>query len=131
MKKVTHGRNGARRSFRRKEKRRTGEKQEKTRESTDRKKSFKLKGQLRRLQAFRLLEIASGVRDQKVRALIGSRPPMCERRCRGCGHCEAIQVPVIPQALNKAMASDLRGDIGSNYKPLSWKCKCGDLIFNP
>ncbi|XP_042397051.1 EPIDERMAL PATTERNING FACTOR-like protein 2 [Zingiber officinale] len=84
-----------------------------------------------RLQAFRLLEIASGVRDQKVRALIGSRPPMCERRCRGCGHCEAIQVPVIPQALNKAMASDLRGDIGSNYKPLSWKCKCGDLIFNP
>ncbi|XP_074572298.1 EPIDERMAL PATTERNING FACTOR-like protein 2 [Curcuma longa] len=89
---------------------------------------------------FRLLEIASGVREQKVRALIGSRPPMCERRCRGCSHCEAIQVPVIPQALNKAgkkeslamaMASDLRGDISSNYKPLSWKCKCGDFIFNP
>ncbi|XP_059636426.1 EPIDERMAL PATTERNING FACTOR-like protein 2 [Cornus florida] len=80
-----------------------------------------------------------------VRAmLIGSRPPRCERRCRYCGHCEAIQVPVAPQLLVKpgytrrhyfssalpSMAYS-RGDDISNYKPMCWKCKCGDLIFNP
>ncbi|XP_042466389.1 EPIDERMAL PATTERNING FACTOR-like protein 2 [Zingiber officinale] len=88
---------------------------------------------------FRFLEIPSERGEQtKVRTLIGSRPPMCERSCRACGHCEAVQVPVIPQALNKdrskklqASASDSRGDMSSNYKPLSWKCKCGNLIFNP
>ncbi|PON71386.1 EPIDERMAL PATTERNING FACTOR-like protein [Trema orientale] len=24
-----------------------------------------------------------------------------------------------------------RGDDLSNYKPMSWKCKCGDFLFNP
>ncbi|KAG6523324.1 hypothetical protein ZIOFF_013180 [Zingiber officinale] len=92
------------------------------------------------LQQFSRREIIIQERGEqtKVRTLIGSRPPMCERSCRACGHCEAVQVPVIPQALNKdrskklqASASDSRGDMSSNYKPLSWKCKCGNLIFNP
>ncbi|PKU64160.1 EPIDERMAL PATTERNING FACTOR-like protein 2 [Dendrobium catenatum] len=52
--------------------------------------------------------------------MIGSRPPLCIGICRACGRCEAIQVPAIPQQ-----------DYSSNYKPLSWKCKCGDLIVNP
>ncbi|KAK8924020.1 EPIDERMAL PATTERNING FACTOR-like protein 2 [Platanthera zijinensis] len=54
---------------------------------------------------------------------IGSRPPRCEEICRACGRCEAVQVPAMPQRR--------RRDDGSNYKPLSWKCKCGDLILNP
>ncbi|WOL07842.1 hypothetical protein Cni_G16591 [Canna indica] len=73
-----------------------------------------------------------------VRALIGSRPPRCERRCSKCGHCEAVQVPVIPQWEKKRGSkqlffemANLRGDYTSNYKPLSWKCKCGDVFFNP
>nr|XP_018684738.1 PREDICTED: EPIDERMAL PATTERNING FACTOR-like protein 2 isoform X2 [Musa acuminata subsp. malaccensis] len=70
-----------------------------------------------------------------VRALIGSRPPICERRCMTCGHCEAVQVPVIPQERNPTRRfwgiATLRGDYSSNYKPLSWKCKCGNRIFNP
>ncbi|RRT49671.1 hypothetical protein B296_00036021 [Ensete ventricosum] len=71
-----------------------------------------------------------------ARALVGSRPPICERRCITCGHCEAVQVPVIPQE-NKSRSrqflgmATVRGDYSSNYKPLSWKCKCGDLIFDP
>ncbi|WOK99581.1 hypothetical protein Cni_G08293 [Canna indica] len=91
---------------------------------------------------FRLLEeVASGIRgEKKVRALIGSRPPICERRCIACGHCEAVQVPVIPQEKKKKTSiktrqfmgvASSRGDYSSNYKPLSWKCKCGDIIFNP
>ncbi|URD94350.1 EPIDERMAL PATTERNING FACTOR-like protein [Musa troglodytarum] len=70
-----------------------------------------------------------------ARALIGSRPPICERRCVTCGHCEAVQVPVIPQEESRSRqflgVASLRGDFSSNYKPLSWKCKCGDVIFNP
>ncbi|RRT71887.1 hypothetical protein B296_00035005 [Ensete ventricosum] len=76
-----------------------------------------------------------GVEKTMVRALIGSRPPICERRCVTCGHCEAVQVPVIPQAKSPSRQflgmATLRGDYSSNYKPLSWKCKCGDVIFNP
>ncbi|KAK7251878.1 hypothetical protein RIF29_35464 [Crotalaria pallida] len=75
-----------------------------------------------------------------LRAQIGSRPPRCERRCRACGHCEAIQVPTNPQMQNgkKINSSNVfstiayaRGNDNSNYKPMSWKCKCGNLIFNP
>ncbi|MED6217948.1 hypothetical protein PIB30_022408 [Stylosanthes scabra] len=84
------------------------------------------------------------VDDNKVR-VIGSRPPRCESRlCRNCGHCEAVQVPIVPATLvhhhhsspieaaivnNVAFSS--RGDALSNYKPMSWKCKCGDYFFNP
>ncbi|CAD5176520.1 unnamed protein product [Musa acuminata subsp. malaccensis] len=89
--------------------------------------------------SFRLLEVANlqgrGEEKAMVRALIGSRPPICERRCVTCGRCEAVQVPVIPQAKSRSRqflgVAILRGDYSSNYKPLSWKCKCGDVIFNP
>ncbi|KAB1202016.1 EPIDERMAL PATTERNING FACTOR-like protein 2 [Morella rubra] len=73
-----------------------------------------------------------------LRARIGSRPPRCESRCRSCGHCEAIQVPTNPQVHNRNInfsrvsnVAYARGDDTTNYKPMSWKCKCGNLIFNP
>ncbi|KAL8476854.1 hypothetical protein ACS0TY_029234 [Phlomoides rotata] len=68
------------------------------------------------------------------RVRIGSRPPRCERRCDSCGHCEAIQVPTNPPPRTKnATSVVINGrDYGnSNYKPMSWKCKCGSLFFNP
>ncbi|XP_071709874.1 EPIDERMAL PATTERNING FACTOR-like protein 2 [Rutidosis leptorrhynchoides] len=69
-----------------------------------------------------------------LRGQIGSRPPRCERRCGSCGHCEAIQVPTTPQTkthMNVATIAYARGDYSSDYKPMSWKCKCGSFIFNP
>ncbi|XP_027356712.1 EPIDERMAL PATTERNING FACTOR-like protein 2 [Abrus precatorius] len=76
-----------------------------------------------------------------AKAQIGSRPPKCEKRCRNCGHCEAVQVPVVPQiqshrrhfptARGTVVVTYSRGDDLSNYKPMSWKCKCGDYYFNP
>ncbi|KAK3211043.1 hypothetical protein Dsin_015749 [Dipteronia sinensis] len=79
-----------------------------------------------------------------MRAQIGSRPPRCERRCSTCGHCEAIQVPTNPQVQNRnnnsssssstisaSIAYARGGDDSSNYKPMSWKCKCGKFIFDP
>uniref|UniRef100_A0A0A8ZLR7 Epidermal patterning factor-like protein n=1 Tax=Arundo donax TaxID=35708 RepID=A0A0A8ZLR7_ARUDO len=81
-----------------------------------------------------------------IRGTIGSRPPSCEGRCRSCGHCEAVQVPVSPQELQKkkklghgSRAAATTGgrampasyDDHSNYKPLSWRCKCGRHILDP
>ncbi|XP_057490094.1 EPIDERMAL PATTERNING FACTOR-like protein 2 [Actinidia eriantha] len=79
-----------------------------------------------------------------ARRLIGSRPPRCERRCSSCGHCEAIQVPIVPVIKSHGSTADhdhhlsatptvasSRGDYISNYKPICWKCKCGDFIFDP
>nr|XP_043637170.1 EPIDERMAL PATTERNING FACTOR-like protein 2 [Erigeron canadensis] len=61
--------------------------------------------------------------------MIGSRPPRCEwkKYCGWCGKCEAIQVPIIGPRPRKTTRRD---DI-SNYKPMGWKCKCGDFTFNP
>ncbi|KAL8154063.1 hypothetical protein V2J09_011823 [Rumex salicifolius] len=70
----------------------------------------------------------------KERALIGSRPPKCERRCSSCVHCIAIEVPIVPQKrrlIKPIETLNSRGDNLSNYKPVSWKCKCGNLIFTP
>ncbi|XP_042029740.1 EPIDERMAL PATTERNING FACTOR-like protein 2 [Salvia splendens] len=66
----------------------------------------------------------SQVKEEKTmwRSQIGSRPPRCERQCSTCTRCEAIQVPTIAAARDQG---------NSNYKPMSWKCKCGNLIFNP
>lgn len=87
-----------------------------------------------------------GDQDQKMMiresemSLIGSSPPRCERvRCRTCGHCEAIQVPMNPQTKlhHSPSSSEIinldysRGDDSTNYKPMSWKCKCGNSIYNP
>lgn len=81
--------------------------------------------------------IAKSIGNSKI----GSKPPRCEGKCNTCGHCEAIQVPTNPQikdghknSRNSSLVSTVsysRGDDYSNYKPMSWKCKCGDLIFNP
>lgn len=85
-----------------------------------------------------------------MRNQIGSRPPSCRRRCRECGgHCEAVQVPVAlhdshqNQRKRRSSSSshffaNSKHDVAlssedetSNYKPISWKCRCGNFIFNP
>ncbi|KAL4563812.1 hypothetical protein LXL04_027858 [Taraxacum kok-saghyz] len=51
---------------------------------------------------------------------LGSRPPICEHKCRGCTPCSPIQVPTAHLAPQYA-----------NYEPEGWKCKCGSIFFNP
>ncbi|CAI9766887.1 unnamed protein product [Fraxinus pennsylvanica] len=69
--------------------------------------------------------------DQKaiLMSQIGSRPPQCEKRCSSCAHCEAIQVPTNSTTISGIAYN--RGDDPPNYKSMSWKCKCGNQIFNP
>ncbi|GJN35610.1 hypothetical protein PR202_gb24404 [Eleusine coracana subsp. coracana] len=95
-----------------------------------------------------------------MRSMVGSRPPSCAGRCWWCGgrRCEAVQVPVTPQQelqyllkkkgghahisrgsssiSSSAAAVDEQGrpssyNDRSNYKPLSWRCMCGEVNLNP
>ncbi|KAL5982233.1 hypothetical protein ACLOJK_016304 [Asimina triloba] len=76
--------------------------------------------------------------DEKMR--LGSTPPSCHGRCSECNPCLAVQVPTLPDhddvgqgsgnsvatALVSSSAASSIGDPYSNYKPLEWKCRCGD-----
>ncbi|KAH0450519.1 hypothetical protein IEQ34_021211 [Dendrobium chrysotoxum] len=63
-----------------------------------------------------------------VNSMIGSRPPRCERRCPAFSHCEPVQVHATSQqrhaSFHSFMITNAKDD-DSNYKPMSWKCKCG------
>ncbi|KAJ1381996.1 Epidermal patterning factor protein [Sesbania bispinosa] len=72
---------------------------------------------------------------------LGSIPPTCHNKCNQCHPCMAVQVPNSPNhdkakpGLNQIAAMEgffLQGNNRySNYKPLSWKCQCGDHFYNP
>ncbi|KAL7597965.1 hypothetical protein Lser_V15G25312 [Lactuca serriola] len=57
---------------------------------------------------------------------IGSNPPSCEHKCYGCSPCDATQVPSISGYVGVAIHEQ-----DSNYKPESWKCKCGRTLYSP
>lgn len=95
-------------------------------------------------------QVMKGIEEKKImineRVMIGSHPPRCQMKCNTCRHCEAVQVPAVPQSssnqkkkistatttsINSKISTAMRGDDNTNYKPMSWKCKCGDVIFNP
>ncbi|XP_051150496.1 EPIDERMAL PATTERNING FACTOR-like protein 2 [Andrographis paniculata] len=71
-------------------------------------------------------------REEDMKSM-GSKPPRCGKRCRYCRRCEAVQVPISAMDKSKSKLKTLnwRGDDLSNYKPMCWKCKCGDFFFNP
>lgn len=53
---------------------------------------------------------------------LGSTPPRCEHKCGGCTPCDPIQIPTNNDLLRAQYA---------NYEPEGWKCKCGNIYFNP
>ncbi|KAG0503767.1 hypothetical protein HPP92_003839 [Vanilla planifolia] len=71
-----------------------------------------------------------GAVEEKVR--LGSTPPRCLNRCSACEPCTAVQVPTLPTP-TELLSADAPpfGQYSSNYKPLEWKCRCGNRFFNP
>lgn len=70
--------------------------------------------------------------EDKIR--LGSIPPSCHNRCNACNPCTAIQVPTMPgqgDQLLRASSKEMPFSMYSNYKPLGWKCRCRDQLFNP
>ncbi|KAL6277221.1 hypothetical protein ACE6H2_020822 [Prunus campanulata] len=80
--------------------------------------------------------------EEKTR--LGSTPPSCHNKCNQCYPCMAVQVPTIPShdRVEPGMTRSFpmmffdpshpgSNNKYSNYKPLGWKCHCGDHFFNP
>lgn len=68
------------------------------------------------------------VKKQKTMMMaLGSRPPGCFHKCLGCNPCKATLV--ITPHLKASSSSFQQKDEG--YYLLSWKCKCGNKLFQP
>ncbi|KAF9678888.1 hypothetical protein SADUNF_Sadunf07G0083000 [Salix dunnii] len=79
------------------------------------------------------------------KARLGSTPPSCHNKCSGCHPCMAVQVPTLPNQNRPAQPVSTKtssidqffdpypagNNRYSNYKPLGWKCRCGDHFYNP
>ncbi|KAD6794548.1 hypothetical protein E3N88_05444 [Mikania micrantha] len=75
-----------------------------------------------------LSERASLVPQKKK--ILGSRPPGCVNKCMNCSPCRATLV--IPPH-HKMIGYRDQSSHGEDdcYYLLSWKCKCGDKLFQP
>ncbi|XP_019256306.1 PREDICTED: EPIDERMAL PATTERNING FACTOR-like protein 8 [Nicotiana attenuata] len=76
----------------------------------------------------------SGERKQMRMVMLGSSPPKCVNRCKGCRPCMAVLVIPPHTSTSGKVSKSLktlytREDEG--YYLLSWKCKCGTKYFQP
>lgn len=67
---------------------------------------------------------------------LGSIPPSCRNKCNACNPCKAIQVPTLPNhdqvhKISRRSSPTEASKKYTNYKPIGWKCKCGNRLFNP
>ncbi|XP_042441063.1 EPIDERMAL PATTERNING FACTOR-like protein 1 [Zingiber officinale] len=74
---------------------------------------------------------SQGVLVDQDKARLGSAPPNCRNRCNQCTPCTAVQDPAPPAGSRPRDGCSLPIDKYSNYKPLGWKCSCGDRLYNP
>ncbi|KAA8525464.1 hypothetical protein F0562_007319 [Nyssa sinensis] len=64
---------------------------------------------------------------KKSEMLVGSRPPGCVNKCSNCRPCIATLV-IPPHERKDSRASYDKDD---SYYLLTWKCKCGNKLFQP
>lgn len=85
--------------------------------------------ELNYLKKLKLLSIGRiGERKQMRMVMLGSSPPKCVNRCKGCRPCMAALV--IPPHTRKGLKTlTTREDEG--YYLLSWKCRCGTKYYQP
>ncbi|XP_028753929.1 EPIDERMAL PATTERNING FACTOR-like protein 8 [Neltuma alba] len=70
---------------------------------------------------------AEDIKQKKL--ALGSRPPGCFNKCFGCNPCRATLV--ISSRHKSDMAPSVRQKDHEGYYLLSWKCKCGNKLFEP
>ncbi|KAG6429968.1 hypothetical protein SASPL_108027 [Salvia splendens] len=68
--------------------------------------------------------------EEELRKMVlGSRPPACVNRCMSCRPCEATLVIPPHQKASYGASSHRGGD--DSYYLLSWKCRCGNKLYQP
>ncbi|KAI3871209.1 hypothetical protein MKW98_015109 [Papaver atlanticum] len=84
----------------------------------------------------------SGVAEVEERKLmiLGSRPPQCVNKCFSCRPCTATLIIPPHHSESKSIRSNLMASSPSSllskqdddtYYLLSWKCRCGNKIYQP
>ncbi|KAI5074782.1 hypothetical protein GOP47_0010743 [Adiantum capillus-veneris] len=92
------------------------------------------------VEEFVLEEVHTSRRELKVAATnkIGSRPPSCKGKCKGCVPCSPVEVTV-PPAQHRS-SSFTRGPFPngafyhldeSPYYSVAWRCRCKGKDYNP
>lgn len=75
---------------------------------------------------------------QQKKKILGSRPPACVNKCLSCRPCMATLV--IPphhtksktgSTTNFQKSNKYSSDEDDTYYLLSWKCKCGNKVYQP
>lgn len=64
--------------------------------------------------------------------VIGSRPPGCQNKCMSCRPCMAAVVVPVHRMKGKAFQAFFTSrEEEDSYYLLSWKCRCGNKIYQP
>ncbi|KAL5575701.1 hypothetical protein UlMin_017400 [Ulmus minor] len=67
-------------------------------------------------------------REEERKMVLGSRPPGCVNKCLNCRPCTATLV--IPSHQKKRLQTSSHGD-DDTYYLLSWRCRCGNKLYQP
>ncbi|KAA8541914.1 hypothetical protein F0562_023066 [Nyssa sinensis] len=75
------------------------------------------------------LSSLSEISVQQRKMVLGSRPPGCVNKCMSCRPCMATLVIHPHQKRGDSTASSHGED--DSYYLLSWKCRCGNKLYQP
>ncbi|CAL0324162.1 unnamed protein product [Lupinus luteus] len=67
--------------------------------------------------------------EDESKMVIGSKPPACVNKCMKCRPCMATVV--VPNHHQKKGFKVLSHGEDDRYYLLSWKCRCGNKLFQP
>ncbi|KAI4329337.1 hypothetical protein L6164_021611 [Bauhinia variegata] len=68
--------------------------------------------------------------SEESKMVIGSKPPACVNKCSTCRPC--IATLVVPKHQRKDFKKvSSHGEEDDSYYLLSWKCRCGNKLFQP
>ncbi|KAK4428012.1 EPIDERMAL PATTERNING FACTOR-like protein 8 [Sesamum alatum] len=74
------------------------------------------------------IQASSSENEELRKMVLGSRPPACVNKCKNCKPCEATLV-IPPHQSRIKRANSHRED--DSYYLLSWKCRCGNKLYQP
>ncbi|XP_062154197.1 EPIDERMAL PATTERNING FACTOR-like protein 8 [Alnus glutinosa] len=63
--------------------------------------------------------------------VLGSKPPGCENKCLNCRPCIATLVIPSHQKTKAFMSTSSSRGEDDRYYLLSWKCRCGNKLYQP
>lgn len=66
---------------------------------------------------------------EEKKMVIGSKPPVCVNKCMNCRPCMATVV--VNNQPKKGLKSVYSHEEHDSYYLLSWKCRCGNKLFQP